>query len=323
MQEKISVIVPVYNTQAYLSKCLESITGQTYANLEIILVDDGSTDSSGQICDKFAALDRRAKVIHQPNGGASLARNAGLDAATGDWVGFVDSDDFIEPDMYAYLLDLALCHNADIAQCGVFWDEPDNDHVLYLSSQKARTIEGLNAFGAEEWRIMANSTYCKLYRRDILKGIRYNPDFVIGEDLLFNFYALQKALVVVFGDLAKYHYVQREGSLCRAAVTPQKLVSYHRMLEYAALEFVCRKTVMVHLRVERLRNYMDMCSKIICFELPGTQDIVLTLRRDIRRNLSFIFSDPAFAHKDRLKLLLIAWFWPFYRKTLPTWKKLS
>ena len=106
-EPKISVIVPVYKVEPYLRKCLDSIVGQTYQNLEIILVDDGSPDGCGAICDEYAAQDKRVRVIHKANGGVSSARNAGLTAATGEWIGWVDSDDWIEPDMYERMLELA------------------------------------------------------------------------------------------------------------------------------------------------------------------------------------------------------------------------
>ena len=115
--ELITVIVPVYNVKDYLQQCVESICGQTYQNLEILLVDDGSTDGSGKICDELAKKDTRIKVIHKPNGGLSDARNAGLDVATGDYIGYVDSDDYIEPDMFEILLTNIEEHQADISCC--------------------------------------------------------------------------------------------------------------------------------------------------------------------------------------------------------------
>ena len=114
----ISVIVPVYNVAPYLTRCLDSIVMQTWQNLEIILVDDGSRDDSVGICDLYAARDARIRVIHKENGGLSSARNAGLDIAAGEYVGFVDSDDWIEPDMFEYLLQNAENYGADIATCG-------------------------------------------------------------------------------------------------------------------------------------------------------------------------------------------------------------
>ena len=119
---KISIIVPIYRVEPYLPRCLDSIVGQTYRHLEIILIDDGSPDGCGAICDDYAARDGRIRVIHQPNQGVSAARNAGLDAATGEWIGWVDGDDWIELDMYEYLLEGVLGAGADIAVCGR-WEE--------------------------------------------------------------------------------------------------------------------------------------------------------------------------------------------------------
>ena len=117
-ENKISVIVPVYNIENYIEKTVESIRNQTYKNLEIILVDDGSSDNSGRILDEIAAKDSRIQVIHQENGGVTSARIAGIKIATGDWIGFVDGDDFIEPDMYQRLLENALKYSAQISHCG-------------------------------------------------------------------------------------------------------------------------------------------------------------------------------------------------------------
>ena len=115
----ISIIVPIYNVEKYLVKSVNSIINQTYKNLEIILVNDGSTDTCGDICEKFKNIDRRIIVIHKKNGGLSDARNAGLQVAKGDYIGFVDSDDWIEKNMYQELLNISLKENSDIVSCGV------------------------------------------------------------------------------------------------------------------------------------------------------------------------------------------------------------
>ena len=115
----VSVIVPVYNVEKYLKKCVTSIMENSFKNLEINLVDDGSTDNSGQLCDELAIMDIRIKVIHKKNGGLSSARNAGLDIARGDYISFVDSDDYIDKNMLGKMLDKAIEYNADIVQCGI------------------------------------------------------------------------------------------------------------------------------------------------------------------------------------------------------------
>lgn len=121
--DKISVIVPVYKTEQYLNRCVQSITDQTYKNLEIILVDDGSPDNCPEMCDQWAKKDERIKVIHKRNGGISSARNAGLDSATGDYIMFADSDDWMEPDMAEFLYRLIVKYDADISRCGFYFDD--------------------------------------------------------------------------------------------------------------------------------------------------------------------------------------------------------
>ena len=118
MSDKISIIVPIYNVKKYIQQCVESLINQTYKNLEIILIDDGSTDGCGELCDEFGKKDQRIHVIHKQNGGLSDARNKGIDVASGDYIGFVDSDDWISHNMYEKMLSSLKSVNADIAVCG-------------------------------------------------------------------------------------------------------------------------------------------------------------------------------------------------------------
>ena len=139
MNDIISVIVPVYKAEKYLEKCLDSIVGQTYKDLEIILVDDGSPDSSGRICDKYAENDNRIKVIHKKNGGDSSARNAGFKEATGKYIATIDSDDWIELDAYEKMLKKMIENNVDIVRCGFFKDFDDKtleSPFIYPESKK-------------------------------------------------------------------------------------------------------------------------------------------------------------------------------------------
>ena len=137
MDEKlVSVIIPAYNIEDYIGRCLDSIISQTYKNLEIIVVDDGSRDYTGEILDNYAKKDRRIKVIHKENGGVSSARNKGIEAAEGDYIGFIDGDDLIEPGMYKTLVDLLEEENADIAHCGYQMVFPDRVDYYYNTGKK-------------------------------------------------------------------------------------------------------------------------------------------------------------------------------------------
>ena len=211
----ISVIVPVYNTEKYLVQCIRSILNQDHNNLEIICVNDGSSDNSLQILMELSRQDRRLKVLSQANAGVSAARNTGLDAATGDYVTFVDSDDELEPDMYTVLTRLMTQYHADIAHCGykkIHMDGSAKDicgtgMLLVQNAEEAtqNLIEG---------KCFAGSICNKLYRRSFLAAVRLNTSLKINEDILFNAQLFQKAKTIVFLDVPKYHYFERENSSC-------------------------------------------------------------------------------------------------------------
>lgn len=208
---KISVIVPVYKVEPYLRKCLDSIVNQTYRNLEIILVDDGSPDNCGAICDEYAARDGRIQVIHQANGGVSAARNSGLAEATGDWVGWVDSDDWIEPDMYEYMLKNVLEQNADIAVCGrIEWYPDKNCFWVWEDTQVLDTEQALEKL--LENKLMGNYLCDKLWRRGLFQGIVF-PIGRTFEDIAIAHRLFLRAKCVVCLPKAKYNYLQHPESI--------------------------------------------------------------------------------------------------------------
>ena len=183
----ISVIVPVYNVEKYIRQCLDSIVGQTYQDLEIILVDDGSPDSSGAICDEYAEKDSRIKVIHKQNEGQSIARNVGMQTATGDFIGFVDSDDSIDLEMFEKLF--SAIDGVDIAICGhnVVYDAK----IETNSKGKEKTLNESELW-QEVFGNLNNAVWNKLFRRELLTNIQFDSNFAHGEDLIFNILYLQK-----------------------------------------------------------------------------------------------------------------------------------
>ncbi len=211
----ISVIVPVYNVEDYLVRSVDSILNQTYKNLEIILVDDGSTDMSGTMCDSFAEQDDRIKVIHKKNGGLSDARNAGLDIATGDYIGYIDSDDWAEPDMFEMMLTNCEKYGADVAACRysrVFKDFTSNkstDLILHMTRDEA-----LETYICENIdRPIYNSVWSKLFRRELVKEYRF-PVGKKSEDIMYTTMAFCNMNSCVYIDKALYNYVcDREGSI--------------------------------------------------------------------------------------------------------------
>lgn len=188
----ISVIVAVYNVERFLPDCVESLRCQTYKNLEIILVDDGSPDRCGELCDQAAQSDSRVRVIHQENGGLSKARNAGLDIATGAYICFVDSDDFLEPDHISTLFRVLLDNSADLAVCVSYSRVPENasyrrptDSSMSMGSSADCPCECLTKREAVERALTSGvpvMAYGKLYRAELLSGIRF-PEGKLYEDL--------------------------------------------------------------------------------------------------------------------------------------------
>lgn len=212
---KISVIVPVYNVQEYLVRCVKSIQNQTFEDIEIILVDDGSTDLSGYMCDEMARYDERIRVIHKKNGGLSDARNAGIDMARGEYIFFVDSDDWIDDDTLELLYKIATDENADIVECSyrnVFMD--------YTESETADTGEMvigdsmLALKGQITWKYFKSVAWNKLYHKEIFSDGKRYPVGKYHEDEFFTHKAFCAANKLVYIDLAKYNYVrERKGSI--------------------------------------------------------------------------------------------------------------
>ena len=210
-EPKISVIVPVYKVEPYLRKCLDSIVGQTYRNLEIILVDDGSPDNCGEICDEYAERDERILVIHKANGGVSSARNAGLAAAAGEWIGWVDPDDWVEPGMFETLLWAALETEANISVCG-HWEEYKIRTVAsgWPARQIMNTEQALGEL-LENGR-MKNLLWDRLFHRTLFDNIRF-PEGRTYEDIAVMHWLFLRAKKVVCLPELLYHYRQREGSI--------------------------------------------------------------------------------------------------------------
>lgn len=189
MSDKVSIIVPIYNVEKYLPKCIESIINQTYKNLEIILVDDGSPDNCGAICDEYALKDNRIKVIHQKNSGVSVARNAGLAAATGKFIGFVDPDDFISPEMYEQMLETMKTANTDLCICGYdYVDENGNcDPKRPYFVKETETInqkEVINRF-SDMPPTIRHGVVNKLFKGELLKSLKFKEGLHSSEDVFF------------------------------------------------------------------------------------------------------------------------------------------
>ena len=301
MHDLISVIIPIYKVEEYLDACVTSVLAQTHKNLEIILVDDGSPDHCPRMCDDWAEKDNRIRVIHKPNGGLSDARNAGIDIATGDYIAFVDSDDYIKPDMMEKLYAAIRKENADIAACGFLNCEGGN-----------QTAWGCRDFAGIPEEIFAllyqDTAYpvaaCnKLYRRECWQKLRF-PVGKTCEDAFTTYRLIHNARRIVMIPQALYCYRIRPGSIMTAAFSLKKMdeeeawrsnyefmEQHHPQFRKAAFDFYLQ-------RVNHLIGTMGESDRITF--APQYQQ----LRRILRHNFGYVIFASRIPIKQRVKLAL-------------------
>lgn len=284
----ISVIVPVYNVEQYLSKCVDSILGQTYTNLEVILVDDGSPDNCGRICDEYAAKDNRVKVIHKENGGLSDARNAAIEVAQGEFITFVDSDDFVSSDYVETLYELAEKHNSQMA---VAWpetfqegNEPTRRQHNYLEKE-FDCMKGIEKMFYQE--LFDTPAWCKIYHRSLFEaGIRY-PYGLLYEDLPTTYLLMLKAKKVAFCNHIIYYYLLRKNSiegqpfnvkkLDSAVKILELLQSYSKELKPVEKAVRCRLlSFCLHILLEMPANYPDSRKQVLINFIKANRWKVIT-----------------------------------------------
>ncbi len=249
--QMISIIIPVYNSSKFLDMCLKSVINQTYSNLEIILIDDGSNDDSGYICDKYAAYDNRIRVIHQGNKGVSNARNAGLKLASGELISFLDSDDQLELDMLSFLVDILLKYDADISHCG-YKRVDENMRVLNEVSGTHRILVQNNTDAIDcmlKGINFSGGLWNKLFKSEVLENLTFCEELKNNEDILFNVQAFSRADKIVFADETKYKYFEHPFSACNQINVLRQLedsiIASEKMLEIKNEEI--KKSVISHL----------------------------------------------------------------------------
>lgn len=224
-QIDISIIVPIYNVELYLEKCIRSILNQTFQNFELILVNDGSTDSSREICNEFAQKDERIKVIHKENGGVSSARNAGLKIATGKYIGFVDPDDYIENTMYEKLYELCRENEAEIGVCQL-GREIDGRKVHVTSEERILTFNTEEALRELFKGILYRFSLCnKLFKHSCFNNVKF-PEGRIHEDLSTCYLLFSNAKKIIYVNFPGYIYVKREESILTSVYSEKRLDAF-------------------------------------------------------------------------------------------------
>ena len=308
-QAKISVIVPVYNVEKYLSRCVDSILAQTYENLEIILVDDGAKDSSGAICDEYAAKDGRVRVIHKENGGLSSARNAGIEAATGAYLAFVDSDDWIVPEAYSYLMEQMLRNDVLLVCAGRYdVDGETGEKTLGLCPEKEEVITGEEMAGRIfTWDNCDSSACDKLYHAALFREHRY-PKGVVCEDLPVTYRIALDAGKVAMCPKPIYHYFHRSGSISMSSVSDK---TFHYSRHTAEIYPYIQKhhpAIAPQARFLRVRSLYHLCLMLEQSEAEVrsryTKERKQT-RRALGKHMGFILQCPRFGMQEKITDLLL------------------
>lgn len=222
-RKKVSVVIPAYNIESYIGACMDSLLRQTYHALELLAVDDGSTDRTGAILDSYAAKDSRVHVIHQENGGVSAARRRGLAVASGAYISFCDGDDTMESDMLELLVHNLEQQQVDISHCGYEMNFPSHTDFYYNTGEKRymNREQGLEALLRGDQ--IEPALYNKLYRKKLFRGLSLADNVRYDEDLLWNFYLFSAAESSFFEDVCKYHYRIREGSACTSGISARSV----------------------------------------------------------------------------------------------------
>lgn len=307
--ELISVIVPIYKVEKYLNKCVDSILNQTYKNLEVILVDDGSPDQCGTICDEYAKKDQRVKVIHKENGGLSDARNAGMDLMMGTYVAFVDSDDWIEPDMYEKLLMSLHQFHADMAFGGVA-DELEQDGLVTRTktSDYGKTpcaednISAMKRYFHGSW-----AAWDKLYKADLFEGIRY-PVGEINEDEAIVLKLLNRCRLVCYTNEIFYHYMKREDgkSITNASFSRKKLDWQKHCAEN--LRYIQQKyPELEEDAATRYRNSLLWSLTEIAISSETFGNELQKMKRVLRENRKLFFGIPFKYSQDRIRMVVLTY----------------
>ena len=310
-QPLISVIVPVYNVENLLKRCVDSILAQTYENLEILLVDDGSKDSSGAICDAYAAKDSRVHVIHKENGGQSSARNMALDVAKGEYIAFVDSDDWIVPDAYEAMLDQARKHGVKLVCAGRFDVSGETMEVTPgLCPGKQEVLSAREMLGRIFlWDNCDSAPWDKLYHRSVFRDIRF-PAKSGSEDVAVVYLLVEQAGRVAMLDKPVYYYFHRANSTTTGKLSPV----HFRFHEYTEIiyPYICERYPEIgdNVRYFRVRSLIYTIQSIDLADRDAQEkyaEVYREQKKKLREHAWFILTSPLFGSRERFVDLMLLW----------------
>ncbi len=306
MNDLISIIIPAYNIEQYLPSTLDSVLAQTYENIEIVVVNDGSQDGTGKILDRYAAQDSRVRAIHKENGGVTSARLRGVAEATGAWIGFVDGDDLIEPNMYEQLLENARKYSADISHCGYQMVFPSRVDYYYNTGKLVEQDHDAGLRDLISGGLVEPGLWNKLYRRTLFEGLTEKMDFSIktNEDVLMNYWLFMESQKSVFEDVCPYHYVLRPGSAATSKLNGHKLRDPLKVTKaiHADADENLRPVVLA-----RLSRHLIAGASMGAGEQPElVKPYRSECRKELRWRLGAILRCPAVGKKLKLMALFTA-----------------
>ncbi|MDT6641236.1 glycosyltransferase, partial [Enterococcus faecium] len=300
---RISIIVPVYNVEKYLKKCVDSILGQTFTDFELLLIDDGSTDNSGSICDELAKTDNRIKVIHKENGGLSDARNIGIEVAKGDFIGFIDSDDYIDEDMYAFLYNNILKYDAELSMCGIY-DVHKNKEIKKLTpfSQLVTKSEAIEL--VLDGKLVVANAVSKLYKKELFENVRY-PKGKIAEDAAVILKIINQCNKIHVDTSQKYYYYHRGDSITSKKFTKKDfdIIDVWNENEKWIIKNYPQMYDKVHTRV--CWAYFVVLDKLVLTEEKGLYQEKKQVREYLIDNFFFIIKNKRLTFQRKISMLLL------------------
>ena len=306
MNPLISVIVPIYNVEKYLARCVDSIVNQTYKNLEIIFVDDGSPDRCPQMCDDYAEKDSRIKVVHKKNGGLSDARNAGMAVATGEYISFIDSDDYVSDDFIECLLDVMNKENSDIAECSVVKFYEDNRFDEFIDDLSVKTYDTQDAMSA----LIAENPFHqhvwnKLYKTELVKDIPYAVG-KLNEDEFWTYRVFGRANKVARLNKTMYYYFQRNSSIMGVGYNIRRLDALEgkaNRQKYIENNFPDLST---QAKIDLYGSCMFAYQSVLKFMSGAEKKKALELIRKYRKMYNLSFDEIKLADKSARKYFYLA-----------------
>lgn len=306
---KLSIIVPIYNVEPYLQRCVDSILNQTFTDFELILVDDGSPDNSPAICDDYAQKDSRINVIHKVNGGLSDARNAGLAIAQGEYVGFVDGDDRILPDMYLQLIELAVHHSAPVVACGTLQMDPNGEIIgkwpMLETSRVYYPHEFIDEYFPYKRIEIQPSVTNKIFRRELFEDCPFPVGKIFEDDFILLEILRKCDKVVINHEYGYCYYVSREGSITNSAFTEKRFQLID--LGIVHYNFFCK----IGNRKQQqyaLENYLSKYMVIffaVHIEHKEMKKEFLPYRKSFRKYILPIMTNPATCRMKKLVVVLM------------------